>query len=78
MKNTTWTLNGLVLPRDVKRRKVKPVLSKHMKKLALKPSIRILIFKNCMGQDGYEVTTPLDHIEKVNLDVEEPKYTGNS
>ncbi|XP_048340541.1 doublecortin domain-containing protein 1 [Sphaerodactylus townsendi] len=64
MKNTTWTLNGLVLPRDVKRRKVKPVLFKHMKKLAVKSSIRILVFKNCMGQDGYEITTPLDHIEK--------------
>ncbi|XP_077178070.1 doublecortin domain-containing protein 1 isoform X2 [Paroedura picta] len=64
MKNTTWTLNGLVLPRDVKRRKVKPVLSKNMKKLAMKPSIRILVFKNCMGQDGHEITAPLDHIEK--------------
>ncbi|XP_054825956.1 doublecortin domain-containing protein 1 [Eublepharis macularius] len=64
MKNTTWTLNGLVLPRDVKRRKVKPVLFKYMKKLAVKPSIRILVFKNCMGQDGYEITTSLDHIEK--------------
>ncbi|XP_015283925.1 PREDICTED: doublecortin domain-containing protein 1 [Gekko japonicus] len=64
MKNTTWTLNGLVLPRDVKRRKVRPVLAKHMKKLAEKPSIRILVFKNCMGQDGYEITAPLDHIEK--------------
>lgn len=78
MKNTTWTLNGLVLPRDVKRRKVKPVLSKRMKKLIVKPSIRILVFQNCMGQDGYEITAPLDHIEKVNLGVAKPKCPGNS
>ncbi|XP_060118368.1 doublecortin domain-containing protein 1 [Heteronotia binoei] len=64
MKNTTWTLNGIVLPRDVRRRKVKPVLSKRMKKLAVKPSIRVLVFKNCTGQDGYKITAPLDHMEK--------------
>nr|XP_056707910.1 doublecortin domain-containing protein 1 [Euleptes europaea] len=64
MKNTTWTLNGLVLPRDVKRRNVKPVLFKCVKKLAVKSSIRILVFKNCTGHDGYAITAPLDHIEK--------------
>ncbi|XP_062974492.1 doublecortin domain-containing protein 1 [Elgaria multicarinata webbii] len=64
MKNATWTVNGLVFPRGVKRRKAKPVLSKRMKKLTQKPTIRLLVFKNCMGQDGYEIPTPPDQIEE--------------
>ncbi|XP_066492130.1 doublecortin domain-containing protein 1 [Tiliqua scincoides] len=64
MKNATWTLNGLVLPGDVKRRKAKLVLSKHMKSLTEKPSVRLLVFKNCMGQDGSEITAHLGQTEK--------------
>ncbi|XP_026559477.1 doublecortin domain-containing protein 1-like [Pseudonaja textilis] len=64
MKNATWTLNGLIFPRDVKRRKAEPVLSKRMKKLIEKPMIRLLVFKNCMGQDGYEIAAPPNQIEK--------------
>ncbi|KAL7992217.1 hypothetical protein Chor_016473 [Crotalus horridus] len=64
MKNATWTLNGLIFPRDVKRRKADPVLSKRMKKLIEKPMIRLLVFKNCMGQDGYEIAASPNQIEK--------------
>ncbi|KAM6465429.1 doublecortin domain-containing protein 1 isoform 1-T1 [Liasis olivaceus] len=64
MKNATWTLNGLIFPRDVKRRKAEPVLSKRMKKLIEKPKIRLLVFKNCMGQDGYEIAASPNQIEK--------------
>uniref|UniRef100_A0A8C6Y209 Doublecortin domain-containing protein n=1 Tax=Naja naja TaxID=35670 RepID=A0A8C6Y209_NAJNA len=64
MKNATWTLNGLIFPRDVKRRKAEPVLSKRMKKLIEKPMIRLLVFQNCMGQDGYEIAASPNQIEK--------------
>ncbi|KAK9409962.1 hypothetical protein NXF25_001137 [Crotalus adamanteus] len=64
MKNATWTLNGLIFPRDVKRRKADPVLSKRMKKLIEKPMIRLLVFKNCMGQDGYEIAASPNQTEK--------------
>ncbi|XP_067388214.1 doublecortin domain-containing protein 1 [Emydura macquarii macquarii] len=64
MKKVTWTMNGLVLPTGVKRRKTKPVLSNRMKKLVEKSSFRILVFKNCTGQDGYEIIAAQDQIEK--------------
>ncbi|XP_053139020.1 doublecortin domain-containing protein 1 isoform X3 [Hemicordylus capensis] len=64
MKNATWTLNGLVLPRGVKRRKTKPVSFRCMKNLVEKPTVRLLVFKNCTGQDGSEITAPPDQIEK--------------
>uniref|UniRef100_A0A8D0GCH0 Doublecortin domain-containing protein n=1 Tax=Sphenodon punctatus TaxID=8508 RepID=A0A8D0GCH0_SPHPU len=67
MKKVTWTLNGLVLPIGVKKRKNKPVLSRRMKKLIEKPSVKILVFKNCTGQDGYEIIAPQDQMEKVNF-----------
>lgn len=68
MKNANWTLNGLVLPSSVKQRKVKLVLSEHIQKLMEKPTIRMLVFKNGMGQHGREIAAPLDQMEKVNLD----------
>uniref|UniRef100_A0A8C3T3Y3 Doublecortin domain containing 1 n=1 Tax=Chelydra serpentina TaxID=8475 RepID=A0A8C3T3Y3_CHESE len=64
MKKVTWTMNGLVLPTGAKRRKTKPVLSNHMKKLTEKSSFRILVFKNCSGQDGYEIIAAQDQTEK--------------
>uniref|UniRef100_A0A674HUE9 Doublecortin domain containing 1 n=1 Tax=Terrapene triunguis TaxID=2587831 RepID=A0A674HUE9_9SAUR len=64
MKKVTWTMNGLVLSTGAKRRKTKPVLSNHMKKLIEKSSLRILVFKNCSGQDGYEIIAAQDQIEK--------------
>lgn len=72
MKNATWTLNGLVFPEGVKRRKTKLVLSKQMKNLTEKPTVRLLVFKNSMGQDGSEIAAPMSQTEKVNLNVEEP------
>ncbi|XP_012657620.1 doublecortin domain-containing protein 1 [Otolemur garnettii] len=65
MKKVTWTMNGLMLPTDVKRRKTKPVLSIRMKKLTEKTSVRILFFKNGMGQDGHEITVGKETMEKV-------------
>ncbi|XP_039722258.1 doublecortin domain-containing protein 1 isoform X1 [Pteropus medius] len=65
MKKVTWTMNGLMLPTDVKRRKTKPVLSTRMKKLTEKTSVRILFFKNGMGRDGHEITVGKDTMKKV-------------
>ncbi|XP_054581665.1 doublecortin domain-containing protein 1, partial [Eptesicus fuscus] len=65
MKKVTWTMNGLMLPTKVKRQKTKPVLSTRMKKLAGKTSVRILFFKNGMGQDGHEVIVGKETMKKV-------------
>lgn len=67
MKKVTWTMNGLMLPTDVKRQKTKPVLSLRMKGLTEKTSVRILFFKNGMGQDGHEITVGKEMIKKVML-----------
>ncbi|XP_020940949.1 uncharacterized protein LOC100517025 isoform X4 [Sus scrofa] len=68
MKKVTWTMNGLMFPTDIKRRKTKPVLSSRMKKLTEKTSARILFFKNGMGQDGHEITVGKETMKKV-LDI---------
>ncbi|XP_023612164.1 doublecortin domain-containing protein 1 [Myotis lucifugus] len=65
MKKVTWTMNGLMFPTKVKRRKTKPVLSTRMKKLTGKTSIRILFFRNGMGQDGHEVIVGKETMKKV-------------
>lgn len=65
MKKVTWTMNGLMFPTDIKRRKTKPVLSSRMKKLTEKTSARILFFKNGMGQDGHEITVGKETMKKV-------------
>uniref|UniRef100_G1LAB2 Doublecortin domain containing 1 n=1 Tax=Ailuropoda melanoleuca TaxID=9646 RepID=G1LAB2_AILME len=65
MKKVTWTMNGLMLPTDVKRQKTKPVLSVRMKELTEKTSVRILFFKNGMGQDGHEITVGKETMKKV-------------
>ncbi|XP_057173224.1 doublecortin domain-containing protein 1 [Ursus arctos] len=65
MKKVTWTMNGLMLPTDVKRQKTKPVLSVRMKELTEKTSVRILFFKNGMGQDGHEITVGKETVKKV-------------
>ncbi|XP_072873618.1 doublecortin domain-containing protein 1 isoform X2 [Chlorocebus sabaeus] len=65
MKKVTWTMNGLMLPTDVKRRKTKPVLSIRMKKLTERTSVRILFFKNGMGQDGHVITVGKETMKKV-------------
>lgn len=67
MKKVTWTMNGLMLPNGVKRQKTKPVLSTRMKKLTGKTSVRILVFKNGMGQDGHEVIVGKETMKKVIL-----------
>ncbi|KAM9080555.1 doublecortin domain-containing protein 1 isoform 2-T3 [Megaptera novaeangliae] len=68
MKKVTWTMNGLMLPTDVKIRKTKPVLSIRMKKLTEKTAVRILFFKNGTGQDGHEITVGKETMKKV-LDI---------
>ncbi|XP_045146935.1 doublecortin domain-containing protein 1 [Echinops telfairi] len=65
MKKVTWTMNGLMLPTDVKRQQTKPVLSVRMKKLTEKPSVRILVFKNGMGQDGHEISVGKETMKKI-------------
>lgn len=60
-------MNGVMLPTDVKRQKTKPVLSIRMKKLTEKTSVRILFFKNGMGQDGHEITVEKETMRKVIL-----------
>ncbi|KAM6158282.1 LOW QUALITY PROTEIN: doublecortin domain-containing protein 1 [Rhynchocyon petersi] len=66
MKKVTWTMNGLMLPTDVKRRKTKPALSIRMKRLTEKKTpVRILLFKNGMGQDGHEITVVNEAMTKV-------------
>ncbi|XP_062054036.1 doublecortin domain-containing protein 1 [Lepus europaeus] len=77
MKNVTWTMNGLMLPTDVKRWKTKPVLSNRMKKLTEKTSVRILFFKNGMGQDGHEIIVGKETMKKV-LDTCTMKMNLNS
>ncbi|XP_059508100.1 doublecortin domain-containing protein 1-like isoform X2 [Stegostoma tigrinum] len=59
-KRVSWTMKGVVLPVDKKRGKTKPILSKRLKKLTENTSVRILVFKNGAGQDGYEITTSLE------------------
>ncbi|XP_075403805.1 doublecortin domain-containing protein 1 [Tenrec ecaudatus] len=65
MKKVTWTMNGLMLPTDVKRQRTKPILSVRMKKLTEKPSVRILFFKNGMGQDGHEISVGKETMKKI-------------
>jgi hypothetical protein len=60
MKKVTWTMNGLMLPTDVKRQKTKPVLS-----IRMKTSVRILFFKNGIGKDGHEITVGKEAMKKV-------------
>ena len=67
MKKVTWTMNGLMLPTDVKRRKTKPVLSIRMQKRIEKTSARILLFKNGTGQDVHEITVGKETMKKVIL-----------
>lgn len=67
MKKVTWTMNGLMLPTDLKIWKTKPVLSIRMKKLTEKTSVRILFFKNGTGQDGREITVGKETMKKVIL-----------
>ncbi|XP_019407054.1 PREDICTED: doublecortin domain-containing protein 1 [Crocodylus porosus] len=64
MKKIIWTVNGLVFPAGVKRKKTNPVLPCGMKRLVEKSSLRILAFKNCTGQDGYEIIAEQNQIEK--------------
>ncbi|EPQ11953.1 Doublecortin domain-containing protein 1 [Myotis brandtii] len=71
MKKVTWTMNGLMFPTKVKRRKTKPVLSTRMKKLTGKTSVRILFFKNGMGQDGHEVIVGKETMKKVSRLIDE-------
>ncbi|XP_067902712.1 doublecortin domain-containing protein 1-like isoform X2 [Heterodontus francisci] len=59
-KRVSWTMKGVVLPIDKKRGKTKPILSKRLKKLTENSSVRILVFKNGAGQDGYEIITSLE------------------
>ncbi|XP_054998533.1 doublecortin domain-containing protein 1 [Sorex araneus] len=68
MKKVTWTMNGLMLPTDVKRQKTKPALSVRMQKLTEKPSIRILFFKNGMGKNGHEIAVGKETMKKI-LDI---------
>uniref|UniRef100_A0A673TVL5 Doublecortin domain containing 1 n=1 Tax=Suricata suricatta TaxID=37032 RepID=A0A673TVL5_SURSU len=77
MKKVSWTMNGLMFPTDVKRQKTKPVLSVRMKKLTEKTSIRILFFKNGLGQDGHEITVGKETMKKV-LDTCTVKMNLNS
>lgn len=67
MKKVTWTMNGLMLPTDVKRRKTKPVLSIRMQKLIEKTSNLILLFKNGIRQDGQRDYSGKGNNEKGNL-----------
>ncbi|XP_067850311.1 doublecortin domain-containing protein 1-like [Heptranchias perlo] len=59
-KGVSWTMKGIVLPIDKKRGKTKPILSKRMRNLTENGSVRILVFRNGAGQDGYEITTSLE------------------
>ncbi|XP_072475354.1 doublecortin domain-containing protein 1-like [Notamacropus eugenii] len=60
MKKVTWTVNGLMLPTDVKRRKTKSLLCDRMKKHAEKTSVSVWAFQNGGGQDGCEITMGQD------------------
>ncbi|XP_030056543.1 doublecortin domain-containing protein 1 isoform X2 [Microcaecilia unicolor] len=64
MKRATWSINGLVLPTNIKRGKPKPILSSRIKKLSEKFSVRILVFKNGTGQEGCEIVAEKDQMEK--------------
>ncbi|XP_055505240.1 doublecortin domain-containing protein 1-like [Leucoraja erinacea] len=59
-KRVSWTMKGVVLPVDKQHGKTKPILSNRLKKLTENGSVRILVFRNGTGQDGYEIITPLD------------------
>ncbi|XP_012580642.1 PREDICTED: doublecortin domain-containing protein 1 [Condylura cristata] len=76
-KKVTWTMNGLMLPTDVKRQKTKPILSTRMKKLTEKTSVRILFYQNGMGKDGHEITVGKETMKKV-LDTCTMKMNLNS
>ncbi|XP_036896344.1 doublecortin domain-containing protein 1 [Sturnira hondurensis] len=65
MKKVTWTMNGLMFPTEVEKRKTKPVLSNRMKKLTGKTSVRILFFKNGLGHDGHEMAVGRETMKKV-------------
>ncbi|XP_029438990.1 doublecortin domain-containing protein 1 isoform X2 [Rhinatrema bivittatum] len=64
MKKVSWTMNGLAFPTDVKRGKTKSILSYRMKKRTEKSTVRILVFKNGTGQEGYEIIAEKDQMQK--------------
>lgn len=66
-KRVSWTMKGVVLPVDKQHGKTKPILSNRLKKLTENGSVRILVFRNGTGQDGYEIITPLDEKQQVKI-----------
>ncbi|XP_051885625.1 doublecortin domain-containing protein 1-like [Pristis pectinata] len=59
-KRVSWTMKGVVLPIDKQHGKTKPILSNRLKKLTENGSVRILVFRNGAGQDGYEIIASLE------------------
>lgn len=67
MKKVAWAVNGLVPHNGVKQKKTKPVISNCRQKITKDTSDRILMFKNCTGQDNYETIASQNQIEKVTF-----------
>ncbi|KAI8489574.1 hypothetical protein Bbelb_327410 [Branchiostoma belcheri] len=63
-RGAMWTMNGILLPQDVKRGKTKLSLSKRLKTLVEKRRHRILIFLNGQGVKGQEVVASLDALQQ--------------
>ncbi|CAH1258969.1 DCDC1 [Branchiostoma lanceolatum] len=63
-RGAMWTMNGILLPQDVKRGKTKMSLSKRLKTLVEKRRHRILIFLNGQGVKGQEVVASLDALQQ--------------
>ncbi|XP_019624711.1 PREDICTED: uncharacterized protein LOC109470271 [Branchiostoma belcheri] len=63
-RGAMWTMNGILLPQDVKRGKTKSSLSKRLKTLVEKRRHRILIFLNGQGVKGQEVVASLDALQQ--------------
>ncbi|XP_071955234.1 doublecortin domain-containing protein 1-like [Antedon mediterranea] len=66
--HTAWTVNGVVIPPEDRKKNTKATLSKRMRKMLTSKTRRIIVFKNGDGSETFEALATPDKFEKF-LDV---------
>ncbi|XP_070543245.1 doublecortin domain-containing protein 1-like isoform X3 [Ptychodera flava] len=61
-KTASWTVNGVVFE-ETKKKKMKPVLSKRLRKMLAQKNRRVMVFKNGCGQEMAEVVVTMDKFD---------------
>ncbi|XP_070577486.1 doublecortin domain-containing protein 1-like [Ptychodera flava] len=61
-KTASWTVNGVVFE-ETKKKKMKPVLSKRLRKMLAQKNRRVRVFKNVCGQEMAEVVVTMDKFD---------------